>query len=187
MTTTEIDPRTSYAGALDWAATVVDGVRPDQRGLPTPCPELDVDGLLRHLVATVHKIAAIGDGADPTTLPFQVPTGDCPALAAARAEMERVWSADDALAREVRVPWGTAPGAVALWGYVNELLVHTWDVAVATGQHPEAPAGLVEPVLGAAQRLIPEQRDGSPFAPAVTPRPEAGPTERLANWSGHRW
>jgi uncharacterized protein (TIGR03086 family) len=180
MTTTEMDPRTSYAGALDWAATVLDGIRAEQRGNPTPCPEFDVDGLVRHLVATVVKIAAIGEGADPLQLPSQV---DEP-LAEARAEYERVWTADT-LDREVAVPWGRAPGRMALWGYVNELLVHTWDVAVATGQPVEAPAGVAEPALAVARMLIPAEREGFPFAPPVEPAPTAGPTERLANWSGH--
>lgn len=180
MTTTEIDPRTSYAGALDWAAAVLAGVREDQLGDRTPCPEFDVDGLGRHLVATVYKIAAIGEGADPTALPFEV---DGP-LAEARTEYERVWTAD-ALDREVRVPWGVAPGRMALWGYVNELLVHTWDIAVATGQPVEAPDGVAEPALAVARMLIPAEREGFPFAPPVEPAAGAGPTERLANWSGH--
>lgn len=180
MTTTEIDPRTPYASALDWAAAVLAGVREEQLAGPTPCPELDVDGLVRHLVATVYKIAAIGEGSDPRPLPFQVDG----TLEDARAEYERVWTAE-ALDREVTVPWGRAPGRTALWGYVNELLVHTWDVAVATGQPCEAPAAAVEPALAVARMLIPAEREGFPFAPPVEPAADAGPTERLANWSGH--
>jgi uncharacterized protein (TIGR03086 family) len=180
MTITELDPRTSYTGALDWAAVVLAGVRTDQLSAPTPCPEFDVDGLRRHLVATVFKIAAIGEGADPLTLPFQVDG----TLAEARAEYERIWTAET-LDREVSVPWGRTPGRTALWGYVNELLVHTWDMAVATGQPVEAPAEVAEPALGVIRTIIPAEREGFPFAPPVEPAPTAGPTERLANWSGH--
>ncbi|GAA1868959.1 TIGR03086 family metal-binding protein [Pseudonocardia ailaonensis] len=188
MTTTEIDPRTVYAGALDWAATVVGGVREDQRGLPTPCPEFDVDGLTRHLVGTVHKIALIGAGTqDPQALPATIGPDEDPLaeLAAAREDMEGIWAAADVLEREVAAPWGRTPGRLALWGYVNELLVHTWDVAVSTGQHAEGPAEGSELALAIATTLVPAEREGFPFAPPVAPAVDAGPTERLANWSGH--
>ena len=64
--------------------------------------------------------------------------------------------------------------------------MHGWDLAVATGQPSEADPALVEAVAGITRAFIPaEQRGGAvPFGPVVEPRPEAGPTERLANWSG---
>ncbi|WP_181779510.1 TIGR03086 family metal-binding protein [Pseudonocardia pini] len=189
MTTTEIDPRTLYTDALDWAAGLVAGVRADQLHDPTPCTELDVEGLLRHLVATVDKFRAVGAGDSPLTKPFQVdPVADWPAaLTEARERMWTVWSDDAVLDTEVTVPWGSVPGRAAVWGYVNETLVHGWDLAVATGQPAEAPAELVLPVLAAARAMIPGgEREGFPFDPPVDPAATAGPTEQLANWSGRR-
>jgi len=92
----------------------------------------------------------------------------------------------------VTVPWGQAPGREALWGYIGEALVHGWDLAVATGQPSEADPALVEPTAAEVRRFIPADArvPGVPFSPVVEPRPEAGPTERLANWSGrsaHGW
>ncbi len=67
----------------------------------------------------------------------------------------------------------------------DENVVHGWDLAVATGQAAEAPAGLAEPLLALMSGVMPAQRPPFvPFADAVTPRPDAGPTERLANWMG---
>jgi uncharacterized protein (TIGR03086 family) len=191
VTVTEIatDPRPYYRAALDWVAGLLAEVRPDQLTGATPCPELDVEGLLRHLVATVDKIRVIGEGGSPFTMPFQVPpTTDYPAaFAGARSRMWTVWSDDALLDREVTVPWGAAPGRGAMWGYVNETLVHGWDLAVATGQPAEADHGTAEATLAMARRLIPEDRGaGYPFGPVVESAPDAGPTERLANWSGRR-
>lgn len=87
------------------------------------------------------------------------------------------------------VPWGTVPGAGALWGYLNEALVDGWDLAVATGQDPEADPAIVAPALAVAQQFIPaEIREipDIPFAPVVPPREEAGLTEQLANWTGRQ-
>ncbi|WP_433504493.1 TIGR03086 family metal-binding protein [Pseudonocardia halophobica] len=192
MTTTEIvtDPRPHYRAALDWAAGLLAGVRPEQLRDATPCPEFDVEGLLRHLVATVNKIRMIGEGGSPFTMPFQVPPApDYPAsFAEAQARMWTVWSDDALLDREVTVQWGSAPGRGALWGYVNETLVHGWDLAVATGQDAEADPDLAEAMLAVARQMIPAEGRGGdfPFAPVVEPTPDAGPTERLANWSGRR-
>jgi len=100
-----------------------------------------------------------------------------------------VWQApagDAILDRAVTAPWGRVPGRVAMYGYLSETLVHGWDLAVATGQPAEAPTEIAEASLAAAPRLLPAEPRGGhvPFAPPVQPAPDAGPTERLANWSG---
>ncbi|HWN36577.1 MAG TPA: TIGR03086 family metal-binding protein [Pseudonocardia sp.] len=187
-----LDPRPLYQRALSWVHDLADGVRPDQLTGPTPCPEFDVRALLGHLVATVERARVIGEGGDPFAVP-RVVTGLAdlawaPAYAEATATMWTVWSDERRLDASVTAPWGTIPGRAAMLGYLNETLVHGWDLAVATGQPPEADADLASTALALAPRVIPaEPRGGhTPFAPVVEPAPGAGPTERLANWSGHR-
>ena len=46
------------------------------------------------------------------------------------------WTADASLERIVRLPWAELPGRAVLDVYLNELTVHTWDLATATDQHP---------------------------------------------------
>jgi len=48
--------------ALDETARLVDGVRPDQMGLPTPCSDWDVRALLAHLVGGNARYAALARG-----------------------------------------------------------------------------------------------------------------------------
>lgn len=192
MTTTETtDPRPRYDGALTWALGLVRGVRLDQLTLPTPCSELDVRALLAHLVATVHRAAAVGKGVDATTVPWSVPQvpGDDWGSAYAEA-IDAVWAVwrdgTDRLDRPVRAPFGEVPGRAALMAYTSETLVHGWDLAVATGQHTEADPALATPVLAVMERFLPADPRGGhvPFAAPVPPRAGAGPTERLANWCG---
>jgi uncharacterized protein (TIGR03086 family) len=190
--TNEIDPRPYYESALNWANGVVRGVDPAALDGPTPCSEYDVRTLLGHLVATVDRARAIGEGGDPRMMPTVVAgvldDGWADALAATTDKMWAVWGDDALLDRPVTVPWGTVPGRAAMWGYVNEALVHGWDLAVATGQDAEADPDLAEAALAGAQAKIPADRRGGPipFADVVEPASDAGPTERLANWSGHR-
>jgi uncharacterized protein (TIGR03086 family) len=192
MTTTQItDPRPLYDGALSWALGVVRRIRPEQLTAATPCTELDVRGLLSHLVATVHRATAVGRGEDARTVPWQAPHPPADDWAGAHADaidrMWRVWRADDAaLDRAVQAPFGVVPGRAALVAYTSETLVHGWDLAVATGQDAEADPAVAEPVLAAMQRFLPAEPRGGPvpFAAPVPPRAGAGPTERLANWCG---
>jgi uncharacterized protein (TIGR03086 family) len=186
------DPRPYYDRALGWAHGLIAGVRPDQLTGPTPCPEFDVRTLLGHLVATVDRARVIGEGGAPFSVPSVI-TGPADhewadAYGAAQQRMWAVWSDDGLLDAMRTVPWGEVTGRAAMWGYVNETLVHGWDLAVATGQPAEADADLATAALAGAIDKIPAERRGGPipFGPVVEPAPDAGPTERLANWSGRR-
>lgn len=187
------DPRPRYAGAISWVRGLLEAVDPADLDGPTPCADFDVRALAGHLVATVERARVIGTGGDPFTVPVVVTDVDGDGWAAAYGDAaERMWAVwrgpagDAVLDRALRAPWGTVPGRVALWGYLNEALVHGWDLAVATGQPAEAPAAIAEAALAAAGSVLPATPRGGhvPFEPPVAPDPDAGPTERLANWSG---
>ncbi|WP_073456453.1 TIGR03086 family metal-binding protein [Pseudonocardia thermophila] len=187
------DPRPLVADALTWVHGLLTGVRADQLDAPTPCPEFDVRTLAGHLVASLGKARLAGEGGDPRTAPAVaagIPDdGYAAAYAAAAGRVWEVWGSpqgDPLLDRELTAPFGTVAGRVALLAYLNEALVHGWDLAVATGQPAEAPRETAEAALAAVQQVLPEQPRGGPipFAPPVTPAPDAGPTERLANWCG---
>ena len=60
--TTSTDPRPLFATAVQIATPVIAGVRPDQLGLPSPCVEFDVKGVLDHLVFVLHRVAKLGRG-----------------------------------------------------------------------------------------------------------------------------
>jgi uncharacterized protein (TIGR03086 family) len=189
--TTNTDPRPHYRTALTWVRTLADGVPADRLADPTPCAEWDVRGMLGHLVATVDRVRVIGEGGDPQTTPRVVEgiadDGWTDALAAAEDKMAAVWADDAVLDELVTVPWGRVPGRAAVWGYIREALVHGWDLAVATGQSPEADPVTAEAALAETKRVMPAEPRGEPipFAAPVAPRPGAGPTEQLANWCGH--
>jgi uncharacterized protein (TIGR03086 family) len=189
--TQQTDPRPLYRDALAWVRDLAVGVPADRMNDPTPCPDWDVRAMLGHLVATVDRARVIGEGGDPNTMP-RVVTGVADgawadALRVAEDKMAAVWRDDTRLDATVTVPWGRVPGRAALWGYLREALVHGWDLAVATGQDPEADPQTAGAALAETKRLMPAEPRGGPipFAPPVEPPRDAGPTEQLANWCGH--
>ena len=187
-TTQTTDPRALYTAATAWMLDVVQGISDDQLDGPTPCADYTVRQLIGHVTATLARAESVAQRGDIGDVGTMIDYRDAHDVASYRDRAVTAWADDDALLdRPVTVPWGDVPGRGALVGYTNETLVHGWDLAVATGQPCEAPDPLIaETILPAMQRfLVADQRGGPvPFGPVVEPRPEAGATERLANWAG---
>ncbi|WP_327318020.1 TIGR03086 family metal-binding protein [Streptomyces sp. NBC_01235] len=187
-----IDPRPLYTRAAEQAAALIRTVRPEQLAGPTPCTEFDVRTLLSHLVGGTLRIATVGEGGDGLAVrPFVDGVDDDGWPAAydeARTRVQRAWADDARLDAAVRVPWGEAPGRVALSGYVMEGVTHTWDLAEALGHPLELDPELAEFALSVARRVLPdEQRDAdTPFDSALAAPEGADAYERLAVWLGRK-
>lgn len=134
----------------------------------------------------------IGRGDDPFGVPSfadDLPDGAwAAAWEPAAAEAAAVWADDGILGRELRLPVGPKPGAVGALIYTNELTVHTWDLARATGQRPAWDPALVERVLEVVRRSLPAGVRGGrvPFGEVVEVQAEAPAIDRLVAWAGRR-
>jgi len=196
MTTTQLpDLRPDLAAAQQWVATLLRGVAPEQLAAPTPCSEYDVLRLAAHLCAGTDKVAGVAAGLDPRQLPSTTEV-DAARLAddfATRAtRAQEAWRDDALLARTLTAPFGEAPGALALGAFLMETVAHGWDLAAATGQPAEVDPAVAAAAYAVGQQALGEgfRAPGGPFGPVVEPRPEAGPTERLAAFLGRdpaRW
>lgn len=188
---TDTDLRPALAQGQRWADTLIAATSPAQLDAPTPCAEFTVRELIAHMIGGTRRVAAMGSGQSALSVdahPAAIPDDAlATAFGVAMADAQDAWRDDASLTREVTVPWGTVTGAGALGGYLTEILTHGWDLAAATGQDPEADPALAALGLEQAMVKVPSgDRAGIPFAPAVDPADDAGPTERLANWMGRR-
>ncbi|MDR0990426.1 MAG: TIGR03086 family protein, partial [Propionibacteriaceae bacterium] len=144
---------------LDWVGDLVTAVVPAQLANATPCAGWTVHDLLAHIVGVARRVAVIGQGADPFSVPSEI-TADADAdwsdlFAQADTDIWSVWQDDATLTRLVTVPPGhQVDGATALGQYVTEFLVHGWDLATATGQVSEGPSPVAEAALAAARQFI---------------------------------
>lgn len=159
---------------------VIARTKVDQLDDPTPCKDFRVRDLLNHLIGGAGAFAPQlrGDpepgAVDPATV-----TDEDRAAAAARGvnDLRAACSAAGAAERSVDLPFGTVPGEVLIRFLTVDGMVHTWDLATATGQPYDPPAPLAEAVLVTAQHLIaPGMRDGDTFA---EPRPVAADAPAL--------
>ncbi|MER5659439.1 MULTISPECIES: TIGR03086 family metal-binding protein [Streptomyces] len=188
-----IDPRPLYTRATEQIAALVATVRPEQLAGPTPCAEFDVRTLLSHIAGGTRRIAVVGAGGDGMAVrPFLDGVEDDRWSAAydeVRTEVQKSWADDARLDALVTVPWGEAPGRIALSGYVMEAVTHTWDLSESLGRPLALDPELAEFALGIARRVLPDERrddEELPFDSAV-PAPEgADAYGRLAAYLGRR-
>ncbi|MEU3559573.1 TIGR03086 family metal-binding protein [Kitasatospora sp. NPDC006786] len=129
-----------HAQAMELAVQVVDGLRPDQLDLPTPCAGWTLRKLLEHCVGQHRGFAAAARGAGPDLALFaDAPLGADPAGTFRRTGTDLV-EAFRAAAAEDRPLWlpeirdgGPFPFTQAVGFHLLDTLVHGWDVAAALG------------------------------------------------------
>ncbi len=159
QSTTTTDPRPHFAAAYALAGKVIAGIRPDQLASSTPCTGFDVAGLLDHLRMAAERAGRMGRNDNPFQFtPEAGPAdGDHAGWWQARAEAVLAGWTDARLADTIELPWATVTGAAALAGYVNEITLHTWDLAAATGQAVAWDDEVVALGLRALQAVLPGQ------------------------------
>ncbi|MEV2254905.1 TIGR03086 family metal-binding protein [Streptomyces sp. NPDC050147] len=170
---------------------VAEGITDEQLSAPTPCPEYRVRHLLGHLVGLTGAFRDagrkdLGPGLDQSpgdSLPDVGPEWrvELPKLL---DELVEVWRDPAAYEGMTRAGGIDLPGAVAGAVALDELVVHGWDLARATGQ-AYAPD---EASLAVAHELLtPQEGDASEDSPFGTPVPvpdDAPLLDRVIGLSG---
>ena len=168
---------------------LVTAVRDDELDRPTPCPGSPAGTLIDH-VGTFSRVfqAVAAKDLERAARPG-LPDG---------ANLEDGWrdriaSDLDALAEAWSDPaaWTgtTSAGGIEMTGddaglvALDELVVHAWDLAVATGR-PYAPDDADVAAAAAWITSFDPPRDGSLFGPRVAGGADASPLDRLLGLSG---
>jgi uncharacterized protein (TIGR03086 family) len=173
---------------LDELAAVVDGVQEAKLHDPTPCPEMDVEALRRHILGWLTAFAAgyaDPNGRTPDVAAYQ-PTGDPAGEVEAAARTFDEALAAGAADRPLWIGENSMPGGLALGMILWEYQVHGWDLARATGQPFSPPAEAAEQSLAFAPGMLtPDyQGPGKAFADPVPVPETAPPLDRLVGLSG---
>jgi uncharacterized protein (TIGR03086 family) len=177
-----------YSDAMTWVSDLMSAVPESSFSKPTPCPDFDVRGLSGHLLGTAKRSIGTAERRSTREIPhviIDVPDAMLAQSFGEVAEQIRAGWAGLEPGSLVLAPWGQCSALDAVRGFTIETLVHGWDLAVATCQPTEAPAGLADAVLIYVDHVIPEATRARMYAPSQSSADKAGPTERLANALGH--
>ena len=141
-----------HRASLDATRVTVAGVKADQWTWPTPNEGWDVRALLNHIVTGNLWAAELGAGRTiaevGTRLDGDVLGGDpLGAYDASAAVAAATFEAPGALEAPCAVSYGPVPGSVYAGHRFIDVLIHGWDLAVATRQDtrhgPEPGGGLL--------------------------------------------
>jgi uncharacterized protein (TIGR03086 family) len=146
--------------ALGETRGIVAGIGRQQWGAATPCAGWDVEALLNHVVSGNLWAAELGAGATiegvGDRLDGDVLGGDALAAYDASAKVAAAtFEAPGALDAPCAVSYGPVPGSVYAGHRFIDVLVHGWDLAVATGQDATLDPELVD----AAHELLQAEAD----------------------------
>ena len=176
--------------ATDAAARVVAAVRDDQLDAPTPCEGTSVAALLDHLdglaqafTGAARKVPVeAGASVDASRL-----GDDWRERIPARLEvLAQAWREQDAWTGMTAAGGVDLPGEVAGLVALDEVVVHGWDVARATGQDLAVDDQLLEGALGFVRQAVDEHPAGSPglFGSPVPVPDDAPPLHVLLGLTG---
>ncbi|MFG3129602.1 TIGR03086 family metal-binding protein [Streptomyces tendae] len=184
--TLDLGPQTRILSRL------ADGVRDDRLADPTPCPDLAVRNLLGHLtgLAVAFRDAARKDlGPTTDTSPDasvpDVGPGWREELAKVLGELADAWREPGAWTGTTRAGGIDLPGAVAGAVVADELVIHGWDLARATGQEYAPDPAALQAAYGLLAAAAEESdRDAGMFGTVVPVPADAPLLERAVGLSG---
>jgi uncharacterized protein (TIGR03086 family) len=186
-------PNPDLRAAADRMTRLLEAVPNDSMGAPTPCPDLSLGALIDH-VGGFAKVLAASAKKELGELTAQPPdpradnlepgwrarmTADLSALADA-------WDAPDAWQGMTQAGGQDLPGAMAGRIALDELVVHGWDIAQATGQPFDCDAA----TLGEVESTVQQVRGGNDgdipglFGPVVAIADDADALERVLGLTG---
>ena len=173
--------------AMTQTAEIVRAVRPDQLGLPTPCTAYDVDALGRHL--TYWGVLYSGQAArkqqpTPDAGPDDVGADWAEVFTRHADQTVVAWSAPDAWTGTTSLNGAPMPAALVGSLMLAELVLHGWDLAVATGQRPTYSDTVAKTTLEIIERMADQGRAAGIFAAPVPVPDSASPLDRALAFSG---
>ncbi|MGH3330194.1 MAG: TIGR03086 family metal-binding protein [Nocardioidaceae bacterium] len=179
-TPADLNRLTSAEATLAVCQNVLRSVTDGDLDRETPCTDFSVQQLVDHLVGSLVSIGGMA-GAEVVDPHSPVVEQRVAAVAQQALEAWRTRGLDGT------VPFGDGdmPATIAANILSIELLVHTWDFAVATDQKVTVSDELTTYVLElAGETISPQTRARGAFAEAVEVGPDAHVLDRLIAFSG---
>jgi uncharacterized protein (TIGR03086 family) len=173
-------------------AEVVSGIGDAQLSAPTPCRGVTVADLLDHVDGL--SVAFTAAAAKDLDTGRQPPSADGSRLGTdwrtripgRLAGLASAWQDDAAWAGMTQAGGVDLPGEIAATVAIDELVVHGWDIAVATGRDYACDEELLLAAYGFAQAAVARDPGGSPglFGPPVPVPDDAPLLDRLLGLTG---
>ncbi|MFC3963177.1 TIGR03086 family metal-binding protein [Nocardia jiangsuensis] len=183
-------PTFDFAVAADRMAALVAGIGDDQLTGPTPCPGVPVAALLGHVAGLTEAFRQAAAKEAGGSQPPEVAASELPAdwrtLIPARLNaLVSAWREEEAWAGETEAGGVTAPAPAMAAVALDELVVHGWDLARATGLPFDVTPGELEVLEGFLAEMPAEGTPGL-FGPVQPVAEDASRLDRVLARTGRR-
>jgi uncharacterized protein (TIGR03086 family) len=173
-------------------AQVVTDVRDDQLGAPTPCSGATVADLLDHVdgLCVAFTAAAAKDPDEGSQAPSpggsQLGADWRTRIPERLARLAGAWQHESAWTGMTRAGGLDMPGELAGQVAINEVVVHGWDIAAATGHAYAGEPELIQAAYAFVQPTAAENPEGTPglFGPPVAVPETAAQLDQLIGLTG---
>ena len=180
------------APATSELARIVEGVRDDQLTAPTPCAGSSLGDLLDHVAGLSVAFAAaatktrLAGGSQPRADASQLAPDWRTRIPAQLDALAAAWRTDAAWAGVTEAGGGELPAQVMGLVALDEVIVHGWDIAKASGQPFSCDANLIPAAQQFVQGTVERYPQGSRglFGPPVPVSADASPLDRLIALTG---
>ena len=172
------------------------GTRDDQLTDPTPCPDYTVGDLVQHIggltvafTYAAHQQPMPGGPADGSGDASLLETGWRLLIARDLEVLAESWRNPGAYVGLTMAGPVELPGSEAAKVALNEVVVHGWDLAAATGQRYAADPTSVQTLIDFARPFsTPETADqrGDAFGKVIEVPDDAAPLDQLLGMMGRR-
>ena len=172
---------------LPTCSAIVDRIDVTQMNDPTPCERFTVHDVLDHMMVLGGTFTYLFRGDTPPELTAPAVYGWVPVreFTEVMDDLLEAIASPGALERTIDSPLGQMDGETFARLVAFDGMVHSWDLATATGQTAAYPPAVIEAVEAfARQALSDDMRDGDTFKQPTEADPSMGPLERLAAFSG---
>ncbi|MFC8042444.1 TIGR03086 family metal-binding protein [Nocardia sp. NPDC057353] len=183
-------PAFDFAVAADRMAALVAGIGDDQLAARTPCPDVSVAALLGHVAGLTEAFRQAATKEVSGSRPPEVAASELPAdwrtLIPARLDaLVDAWREPDAWAGETEAGGVTAPAPAMAAVALDELVIHGWDLARATGLPFDITPDELE-VLEGFLAEVPDEGTPGLFGPVQPVAPGASRLDRVLARTGRR-
>ena len=185
-----VDAVVALERAYDQTAKLVADMGAEQLDAPSPCAGWDVRATLNHLLGATWMFSLVNEGHDGGVGGAAADAiGDDARLAVAAAAARNLasWRQPDALEGDRTYPFGTFPAPFGLMLNLQEVVVHNWDIATATGAELAVDDDIARCVYAWAVAIpLDEFRSHGAFGPEVSVDAGASTLDRLIGLFGRQ-
>jgi uncharacterized protein (TIGR03086 family) len=170
----------------------------DRWDSPTPCPNWSARQVVAHVINEQRRVLSTLRGTEPKAL-YGVPVAEMGVVPEpeADADLAAAWrevgealveAIDDPVCADVALPTpvGPLPFAEVVEALPEDVLIHSWDLARATGGDERLDPEAVVRVLEMFQPMDEALRQPWAFGPKITPPPGADAQTELLCFTGRQ-